>query len=244
MTSMYAPAQGSMYMQAGSAMMPQPGPSMVETVGAPVVYAQPSYVPPPQIVEYAQPSMMMSQPSLVVSGLQTPAGQLPAFAAPAPKSLTVGLPEPAKVEAEKAAYEKALDAQLKKQADALAEEANLKKKMMEQTAKMQIAQFTLQVEEKLKMDSMQVDAEAQTMMRGLEEAAIIQKTSMQERAALTMADYVKRKAIEDCNMKAYNVQKQYYEAEAKLMAQYQQAKQAGAKAVVTGGPQVPVGAGI
>lgn len=235
MTSMYAPAQGSMYMQAGSGFMPQPGPSMVETVGAPVVYAQPSYVPPPQIVEYAQPSMMMSQPS---------AGPLPAFAAPAPKSLTVGLPEPARVEAEKAAYEKALDAQLKKQADALAEEANLKKKMMEQTAKMQIAQFTLQVEEKLKMDAMQVDAEAQTMMRGLEEAAIIQKTSMQERAALTMADYVKRKAIEDCNMKAYNVQKQYYEAEAKLMAQYQQARQAGARAVATGGPQVPVGAGI
>lgn len=207
-------------------------------VAAPAVYAQPSYVPAPQVVEYAQPSMMMSQPSYV----QTPAAPAPGFNAPAPQSLTVGLPEPAKVEAEKVAYEKALDAQLKKQSDALVEEAKLKRAMMEQTARMQIAQFQLQVEERLKMDSMQVDAEAQTMIRGLEESAIMQKTSMQERAAMTMADYVKRKAIEDCNMKSYNLQKQYYEAEVKLTQQYQQAKQA--KAVVTGGPQVPVGMGI
>merc|ERR1719223_1589360 len=115
---------------------------------------------------------------------------------------------------------------------------------MEQTAKMQIAQYQLQVEEKLKMDSLQVDAETQTMLRGLEEAAIIQKTSMQERAALTVADYVKKKAIEDCNMKSYTLQKQYYEAEVKLTTQYQEAKQAGAKAVVTGGPQVPVAVGV
>jgi len=254
MTSMYAtPGQQSMYMPSSSVMIPQQ-PGMVETVAFPggvetvplsmqmvpqmQMVAQPSYsyVPPPQQVEYAQPSMLMSQ---------TPAAPAPAFAGQGPQRLTDGLPEPAKVEAEKVAYERALDAQLKKQSDAVLAEGKLKKAMMEQTAKMQLGQFQLQIEEQLKMASMQVDAEADTMIRGLEESAIMQKTNMQERAAMTIADYVKKKAIEDCNKKSYDVQRQFYEAEVKLTAQYQQARQAGAKSVVTpAGPQIPVGVGI
>lgn len=241
MTSMYASPQASMYM-AQSSVMAQPqyvetmaAPTMVETVAAPtMMVAQPSYVP--QVVEYAAPS------SVVMSGMQTPAPPMAAFAGQAPVRLTDGLPDPAKIDAEKVAYEKALDAQLKKQADGVLAEAELKKKMMDQTAKMQLAQYQLQIEEQLKMNSMQIDAEAQTMIRGLEEAAIMQKTNMQERAAISVADYVKKKAIEDCSKKSYDLQKQFYEAEMKMTAQYQQVRQAGAKAVVTqGAPGVPMG---
>merc|ERR1719486_1252299 len=57
---------------------------------------------------------------------------VPQFAAPAPVSLTAGLVEPAKLEAERVAYEKALAAQLDKQSKAVFEEAKIKKAMLEQ----------------------------------------------------------------------------------------------------------------
>merc|ERR1719262_2067620 len=166
----------------------------------------------------------------------------PQFAAPAPVSLTAGLVEPAKLEAERAAYENALAAQLDKQSKAVFEEAKIKKAMIEQTAKTQLEQYKLQVDENYKMSCLQVDREAQTTITGLKEAAIMQQTAQEERAAVMIADYNKRKAMEDMAIKSAQLQKQWYEGEAKLMAQYQQVMQAGAKNVITPGvPQVPIG---
>ena len=47
----------------------------------------------------------------------------------------------------RSAYEQALAAQLKKQSDAALAEASIKKQMMEQTAKKQLAEYQLQIEE-------------------------------------------------------------------------------------------------
>merc|ERR1740130_1747906 len=152
---------------------------------------------------------------------------MPQFAAPAPVSLTAGLVEPAKLEAERVAYEKALAAQLDKQSKAVIEEANIKKAMLEQSAKTQIAQFQLQTDEKFKMACLEVDREANTVVNGLKEAAILQQTSADERLAIAACNYNKRKAMEDMSMKSYQLQKQWYDGEAKLTAQYQAARQAG-----------------
>merc|ERR1719197_85992 len=95
-------------------------------VSAPVTTAAASYLPP-----------VAQAPSFVPApvGMATPAAP---FAVPAPVSLTAGLATPSKVEAEKAAYDKALAAQLDKQVKAVEEEARLKKAMMEQAVKTQL----------------------------------------------------------------------------------------------------------
>jgi hypothetical protein len=164
---------------------------------------------------------------------------------PPPQNLTQGLVEPAKLEAERVAYEKALAAQLKKQSDAVLEEAKIKKAMIEQTAKTQLAQYQLQIEEQLKMASLQVDQEAQNMLNGLKEAAITQQTTREEQAAIQAADYVKKKALEEMSMNSYNLQKQWFEKESQLTAQYEKVMQKGSKSVVTSAmPQIPMAAPV
>merc|ERR1740133_314540 len=211
---MYMPAgQASAYGQAYAA-------SAVQYASAPVVTQAPSFVAAPQVVE------------TVVAG--------PQFGMPQPRSLTEGLVTPAKLEQERLAYEKALEAQLGKQSTAVLEEAKIKKAMLEQSAKTQMEQFKLQIDENLAMSCMQVDQEALTMVNGLKEAAITQQTAKEEMAAIAVADYNKKLAIEQMNAKSYELQKQWFESEAKLTAEYQKVMQAGSKAV----QQVPVAAPV
>merc|ERR1719506_3149532 len=164
----------------------------------------------------------------------------PAFAVPQPQKLTTGLPEPATLESEKAAYAKALSAQLAKQSAAVMEEAKIKKAMLEQQSKTQLAQFQLQIEEQTKMAFLQIDQDAAQLCAGLQEAAITQKTSMDERSAIATSDYLKKKAMEDMQQKSWELQRQWFEQESKMTAQYQQVMQKGAKAVIAQVPQSTV----
>merc|ERR1719272_2291918 len=162
------------------------------------------------------------------------------FMVPAPVSLTQGMTEPAKLDAERLAYEKALAAQLKKQSDATMQEASIKKQMLEQTAKRNLAEYQLQIEEQLKMSCLQVDQEAQNMINGLKEAAITQQTAREEQAAIAAASYIKAKALEDFSVKSYQLQKTWFDKETQLNAEYQKVMQAGSRSVVTSAvPQVP-----
>lgn len=231
MTSMYATPGASMYMPAQTYAAPQvvetyaaAAPQVIETIAAPQVVVQtPSYVAAPAIV----------------------AAPVAVFGMPQPISMTAGLVPPEKIEAERIAYEKALAAQLKKQSDAVMEECRIKKLMMDQTAKTQLAEFELQTEETFKMQCLQVNQEAQTLVNGLKEAAITQQTTREELAAIAIADYKKKAALEEAAVKSWQLQKQWHDAEVKMAAEYQKVAQAGAKSVVTpANPMVPVGYGI
>lgn len=169
-------------------------------------------------------------------------GAAPQAVVPAPVSLTAGMIEPATLQAEGVAYEKALAAQLAKQSQAVMDEAEIKKKMLKQTADAQIKQMELQLNEQLTMACLRVDQETANTVTGLKEAAIMQQTGQEERTAVAIADYNKKKAIEDMAVKSAQLQKQWYDGEAQLMAQYQSVMRAGSKSVITpGAPQVPVG---
>jgi hypothetical protein len=212
-----------MYMPATTAMAAPiaAAPVVMQTV-APQVYAAPTTIAPSFVAAPQQASVV--SPAMEVA--------LPGFAVPQPVSLTQGLVPPATLDAERVAYEKALAAQLKKQSDAVLEEAKIKKQMMEQTAKTQLAQYQLQVEEQLKMASLQVDQEAQNLLNGLKEAAITQQTAREEQAAIAAADYTKKKALEEMAMKSYQLQKQWFEKETQLTAEYQKVMKAGSKSAV------------
>jgi len=236
MTSMYATPGTSMYMPAQT----YAAPTVVETVAVPQQFvAAPSYVAAPVVV--AAPSFVAA-PVVEVVALAAPVVM---FGVPAPVKLTDGLVTPEKIEAERLAYEKALAAQLKKQSDAVMEECRIKKLMMDQTAKTQLAEFELQAEETYKMSCLQVDQEAQTLVNGLKEAAITQQTTREEVAAIAVADYKKKAALEEAAVKSWQLQKQWHDAEVKMAAEYQKVATAGASAVVTSAnPMIPVGYGI
>jgi len=206
----------------------------MQTVAAPTVSAAPRVV--------TQSPSYVAAP-VAGSTIAAPVMAGPQFAMPPPQNLTAGLVEPAKLEAERVAYERALAAQLKKQSDAVLEEAKIKKAMMEQQARTSLAQYQLQIEEQLKMGSLQVDQEAQNLINGLKEAAITQQTAREEQAAIAAADYTKKRALEEMAMKSYNLQKDWFQKESQLTAEYQKVMKAGSKSVVTGAmPQVPVAA--
>jgi len=227
MTSMYATPAASMYTPAATTAYAAPQ----TFIGGSTVVAQPTARAP----SYVAAPVMAAAP--VVEEVITPAG-FAAFAVPPPQNLTAGLVPPAKVEAERLGYEKALQTQLDKQVKAAEEEAVIKKAMLEQTAKTQMAQYQLQIDENYKMACLQVDQEAQNMINGLKEAAITQQTAREETAAIAVADYNKKKALEDMAAKSYQLQKTWYDNEMRLTAEYQKVMKAGSKSVIT--PSMPV----
>lgn len=191
------------------------GPTMTSMYATPS-YMTPSYTPAPVA------AMPMQGQSVVV---QAPGmamyGQRPAT--------TEAMKSPEALELEKGAYHKALEAQLQKETTAAEREGELQKAVIQQQAKAQIAQFTLQVEEQMRFASMQIDQQTAGKTNALMEAAVTQRTLMDERIAVATMGYTKQKAMQEFAVKNSAVQKQFFDAEKKLMAEFQKTASAGAK---------------
>merc|ERR1719277_2183043 len=99
--------------------------------------------------------------------------------------------------------------------------------MLHHNAQAKLAQSRLQIEEQLRISSMTVDHQVQTQLMDLRAAAVTQKTLLEEQAAIALMDYRKKKAQEEMSLRSYQVQKQFYDAEMKLVSQLQQAASAG-----------------
>jgi len=224
MSSMWVPPTG---MPKATSMFAAPAqvPTMTSMYQAPTsMYRSPSYVPVPVPAAKAAAA--------------SPQAAVGSFAAAQPVALTAGMKEPASIEQDKARYHKALEAQLKKESDAAAKEGEIQKAMLEQKAMEQIALFTLQIEEQLKLQCLQVDQMTNAHAAALMEAAVTQRTLMDEKSAIATMEYQKKKAMEEMSQKSYALQKQYHEAEVKMLAELQTVRVAEAKAGVPMGWQV------
>merc|ERR1712216_346884 len=111
-----------------------------------------------------------------------------------------------------------------KQSTAVYEEAKIKQAMLAQTAKTQIEQYRLQIEEQLAMESLRVDQQALTQVTGLKEAAILQQTGCEEKAAILTAEFNKKKAMEDMAIQSYQLQKKWYDQEMSLAKDYEKVR--------------------
>merc|ERR1719235_1125014 len=128
MTSMYttAPAMTSMYMPAGQQVAaPATGLTVPSTMPAQTANVYDAGVA--SNISGATNYYGVKVDTGIVAGAAN--GQ---FTLPPPVSLTAGLVTPENLEKEKVAYGKALEAQLKKQVDAINEEGDIKKKMLQQ----------------------------------------------------------------------------------------------------------------
>jgi hypothetical protein len=167
------------------------------------VTSVPSFNPPPVT---AAPQVTVPAPVYQTEGYQTE-----------------GLIEPRQIEADKAAYLQNVNVQLNVQIEAAEREANIKKQMLQIARDAQILQMELQLAERYAPVALQVEREAQGKVIVLSEAVVAEKTSVEEQFVKNLAEFHKKKAIENMNIKAYELQRQWYEGESKKIIEYQEA---------------------
>lgn len=187
--------------------------------------------PTPSFMPVPVPTMSMTVPGPVPTMSYIPPGAMPAPPVPIPA------PQDPRQASEQ--FGKTLEAKLAQQSAGVTQEAQIRKQMLEEQAKRDLAQFQLQVDEELKMACMAVDKDALIIINGLQEAAITRKTAMEEEAAVKTAGYNKAKAMETMAMQSYQVQKQFHEAEKKLKADYDQVMRAGVGSILGAGLMPP-----
>eukprot|EP00427_Karlodinium_veneficum_P025705 CAMPEP_0169104060 /NCGR_PEP_ID=MMETSP1015-20121227/23053_1 /TAXON_ID=342587 /ORGANISM="Karlodinium micrum, Strain CCMP2283" /LENGTH=290 /DNA_ID=CAMNT_0009165311 /DNA_START=39 /DNA_END=911 /DNA_ORIENTATION=+ len=146
------------------------------------------------------------------------------FTLPPPRKMTEGFPDPDTIAKQREGYAKSLDLQLKEGTDAVVAQGKAQKDMIEQNGKLQLAEYQLQVEAQMKMSSVHVDQQVQSIVMALQEAALQQKTLLEEKAAYAIRDYEKRKALDEVSTRAYQLRKEYFEGELKLLDDLQKAK--------------------
>lgn len=146
------------------------------------------------------------------------------FTLPPPRRMTEGIPDPDAIAKQKEGYSKSLDMQLKQGTEAVIAQGKVQKDLIEQSGQQKLAEYQLQVEAEMKMSSVHVDQQVQTIVMALQEAALQQKTLLEEKAAFAIRDYEKRKALDEVSLRAYQLQKEYFEGESKLLDDLQRAK--------------------
>lgn len=162
--------------------------------------------------------------------MQAPAGGFVQFPGAHPGSMMGMRPEmkaPDALDREKNVYHKALESQLRKQTEAVKAEAQVQKAMLQQQAINQIAQLTLQVEEQLKLQCLQIDQRSNFQTAALMEAAVTQRTAVDERSAIATMEFQRRQAQDEMTKRSQAIQKQFYDAEVKMMRELQGASAQG-----------------
>jgi len=134
--------------------------------------------------------------------------------------LISNLTPPERLDQDKAAYEKALEEQLQKQSEAVMKESEIKQEMLKVATQTRIEKYKLQQEEAYKIACTNVQREAQNTCSGLREAAILEKTKLDERHAMMVFDFQKKKAQEELNARSYQLKKEWFDGEARLMHEY------------------------
>jgi len=138
--------------------------------------------------------------------------------------MTEGVPDPDAIAKQKEGYSKSLEMQLKQGTDAVLAQGKAQKEMIEESCKQQLAEYLVQVQAQMQMSSVQVDQQVQSIVMELQFAAIQQKTLLEEKAAFAIRDYERRRALDEVSMRAYQLQKEYFEGELKLLGDLQRVK--------------------
>merc|ERR1719181_2160908 len=162
--------------------------------------ATPSYVAPPQV---------MAMPQAI------PQAAMPA----APPRLTQGIPTPEQIASQKAQYAAALDKQLEQAKKTVIDETKIEQQMVKFTADKQIDLYRMQVAEKA--TEQEANAEEQSTISSLElkKALVERNLQLDSQASNLVMDYKMKELMTACQMKHYQFQMQYMNAENKLAQQ-------------------------
>jgi len=165
-------------------------------VAAPMAYAQPSYAAP----------MTYAAPQGVQMAMPPQQGQL----------ASANMPDPNAIEQQKRAYATNLNEQLQQGTQVIMQEAQAKKKMVNDAAAQQKAMFILQVDQELKKQEMLSDQEMNTKILELERAAHEQRLALETQAANLTMEYNQARAQEAFAMQNNQILKVHEDAQAQI----------------------------
>lgn len=143
-------------------------------------------------------------------------GSAPVVSLEPPRRLTEGLPCPQSIEKQKQAYLKTLDAQLHQGTQAIVEQTRVKKEMLTQAVQSQKKQYKLQIEQRLRLQEMEVDQQLNTQVMGLQHAALEEKAKLDRQASALKMEYEQRKLQEDILAKQYQLQRHQYDMQMRV----------------------------
>merc|ERR1711865_678477 len=177
------------------------------------------YVTAAPAVEYvtAAPVQYMAAPTQVASFVAAPV----MVAAGPPADLTIGIPNPKNIEAQRENYSKALQKQFDDGLKTIEAEGRLKKESLQEQSKQQKAQYELQVQSQTQAQVLLLDQQMNSQSMMLQEAAMQQKSVLEQQAAALTLEYQQKKAEEEMLQKQFEIQSNYYVAETKLAEQFQ-----------------------
>lgn len=140
---------------------------------------------------------------------------------PAPEKLTQGLPEPAQIESQRAAYMKSLDEQLKRGAEVLNQQLKQQQEYLVRQGETQKRQFGLQVDQNIKQQEMELVQQHNHQLLMLQQAAQQQKVALEQQANALLMEYNQKKATEDLNLQMHQFDKEAKEAHARYTQEIQ-----------------------
>lgn len=171
-----------------------------------------------------------------------------AMPAAQPVSMTQGIPDPQQIKSQQEEFARNLDRQAQEQQAAVKAEAERRQKYLEEQSRLQTAvnnlnappgfkYNTVPLEQQIKAQNAAMEQQTQFQLNAIEAARLQQRNILDQQAAALNLDYQQKKAQEDMLKKQLEIQKNFYEAEKKLVGDLAQSQQQFAAATTAALPQ-------
>lgn len=139
-------------------------------------------------------------------------------------TLQKDIPDPDTLEAQKKAYQRALDKQFEEGCAQIEAAKNSQKEALRQAAEHQKQQFALGERSKQSAMNLALDEQMNAQILMFQETAMQHQRALEEKAAILNLDYQQKKANEDLLMKQLQIQRQFNDAEQNVQRAFMQKK--------------------
>eukprot|EP00929_Paragymnodinium_shiwhaense_P108231 TRINITY_DN74556_c0_g1_i1.p1 TRINITY_DN74556_c0_g1~~TRINITY_DN74556_c0_g1_i1.p1 ORF type:complete len:447 (-),score=85.14 TRINITY_DN74556_c0_g1_i1:83-1423(-) len=176
-----------------------------------------------------------SQDRQTVQAIMGPASvtvPLPAEPGPPPANLTAGLPNPKRVEEQKAMYNKALEEQRARGEQAIRLKQQERADYLRKTAEAQKQQLLLQIEQQVKQQELQMAQEYNVELMHVNTQYQHSRLALEQQANGIVLEYQQRKAHEDMMKQQYDMQLKAHGEQMRHFKELQEAQSGAASAAV------------
>jgi len=232
---------GATSMAGSFAGPPAYGPAPVTTVVQPVV-APAAMAPVKPVAAQSLPVAPIPIPTTYTTAIPTTtvAPVAMPLVPPAPVGkLTEGFPDPQCLSKQKDDYAKSIDDQLKENEKSLEAQVKQQKELLHQNAEKQKAQYLLAVDQQVKQQELLMSQKYNEQLLWLQQDAQQKRVSLQRQVSTLEMEYRHRKTQEDYMQQSYQIQKDNYDAQVKLMTELKELQESAVPQVAAAQVQGP-----
>eukprot|EP00933_Yihiella_yeosuensis_P003154 TRINITY_DN10562_c0_g2_i1.p1 TRINITY_DN10562_c0_g2~~TRINITY_DN10562_c0_g2_i1.p1 ORF type:complete len:2147 (-),score=751.30 TRINITY_DN10562_c0_g2_i1:92-6532(-) len=221
MSQSYVPTVGTQTPTVGSARPAAFG-TPQRQISSVQVYNTPQPMVPLSPMQYQAPQLGFSPMRNASSSSFVPpvAGvpRMPAGPPQPPAKLTSGIPDPASIESQKAAYNKSLEEQAKAGEEMLKKQQKQQMDQIFQAAEAQKKQAICQIEQEAKKREFQISLQYSQKSMSLQQEFQIQKLALEQQAHDLAMEYQQRKSQEEMMQMQYEMQKAHYDDQVRMLS--------------------------